>query len=90
MANTYQIKTKNTCIITGVAGYIGLNLAEFFLKQNYIVYGIDNFFSSDIIRDKILKNICELFNSIIKTDVSRFIIPVFFFINDFFLQLRCY
>ena len=43
MANTYQTN-KNTCIITGV-GYIGLNLAE--LKQNYKVYGIDNFYSGD-------------------------------------------
>ena len=30
-------------LITGVAGFIGFNVAEYLLKKNYIVYGIDNF-----------------------------------------------
>ena len=29
--------------ITGVAGFIGSNLAEFFLEQGHIVFGCDNF-----------------------------------------------
>ena len=45
MANNYKIELDKTCIITGVAGYVGLNVAEFLLQKNYKVYGIDNFYS---------------------------------------------
>lgn len=71
MANTYQAKTKNSCIITGVAGYIGLNLAEFFLKQNYKVYGIDNFYSGD---RKAIRKLKKKFKNFIfyETDVEKF------------------
>ena len=71
MANTYQTKTKNTCIITGVAGYIGLNLAEFFLKQNYKVYGIDNFYSGD---RKAIKKLKKKFKNFIfyEKDIEKF------------------
>ena len=30
-------------LITGVAGFIGFNLAQNFVKKNFFVYGIDNF-----------------------------------------------
>ena len=30
-------------LVTGVAGFIGFNLANFLLKKNHYVYGIDNF-----------------------------------------------
>ncbi len=71
MANTYKLKTKNTCIITGVAGYIGLNLAEFFLKQDYKVYGIDNFCSGD---RKGIKKLKIKFKNFIffESDVEKF------------------
>jgi len=36
-------KTPKTWLITGVAGFIGSNLAEFLLKNNQIVKGLDNF-----------------------------------------------
>ena len=41
MANNYKIELDKTCIITGVAGYVGLNIAEFLLQKNYkvSVYG---------------------------------------------------
>ena len=45
MANNYKIELDKTCIITGVAGYVGLNIADFLLQKNYKVYGIDNFYS---------------------------------------------
>lgn len=35
--------SKNKILITGVAGFIGSNLAEYFLKKGYIVIGLDNF-----------------------------------------------
>ncbi len=34
---------KRTWLVTGVAGFIGSNLAEFLLKHNQIVVGLDNF-----------------------------------------------
>jgi UDP-glucuronate decarboxylase len=34
---------QNTVLITGAAGFIGSNLAEYFLKNNYVVIGVDNF-----------------------------------------------
>ena len=30
-------------LITGVAGFIGYNLASYLLIKNYTIYGIDNF-----------------------------------------------
>ena len=33
---------KENILITGVAGFIGFNLAKKFLKNNYKIYGIDN------------------------------------------------
>jgi UDP-N-acetylglucosamine 4-epimerase len=34
---------RKISLITGVAGSIGSNLAELLLKNNHLVYGIDNF-----------------------------------------------
>lgn len=34
---------KETCLITGVAGFIGSHLAERLIKENYYVIGIDSF-----------------------------------------------
>ncbi|MFS4459346.1 NAD-dependent epimerase/dehydratase family protein [Bdellovibrio sp. HCB2-146] len=36
-----------TVVITGVAGFLGSHLAEYFLYQGYKVFGIDNFLTSD-------------------------------------------
>ena len=33
--------------ITGVNGFIGRNLCKFLIDKKFIVYGIDNFFSSN-------------------------------------------
>ena len=33
---------RENILITGVAGFIGFNLAKKFLKNNYKIYGIDN------------------------------------------------
>ena len=30
-------------LVTGVAGFIGSSIAEYLLKKNYLVIGIDNF-----------------------------------------------
>ena len=38
---------KKIIFITGVNGFIGRNLCKFLTKKDYIVYGIDNFFSSN-------------------------------------------
>ncbi|MEN9336623.1 MAG: UDP-N-acetylglucosamine 4-epimerase [Bacteroidota bacterium] len=38
-----QSKTISTLVITGVAGFIGSNLAEYFLAKGYRVVGLDNF-----------------------------------------------
>lgn len=34
-------------LITGAAGFIGLNLTEFLLNKGYTVKGVDNFYTSD-------------------------------------------
>ena len=34
-------------LLAGVAGFIGSNLALYFLKKNYCVIGIDNFITGD-------------------------------------------
>lgn len=38
-----QEKTITTVVITGVAGFIGSNLAEYFLAKGFHVVGLDNF-----------------------------------------------
>ena len=35
----------STCLVTGVAGFIGSHLAERLLSENHFVVGVDNFFS---------------------------------------------
>ena len=52
---------KENILITGVAGFIGFNLAKKFLKNNYKIYGIDNinnYYDPKLKNDrlKILKN----------------------------------
>ena len=49
-------KKKFDYLITGIAGYIGLNLAEYLLKKKFKVIGIDNFSNSKEINIKSLKN----------------------------------
>ena len=59
-------------LLAGVAGFIGSNLALYFLKKNYCVIGIDNFITGDINNIKMLKafdgfdfickDICDLKN----------------------------
>lgn len=50
--------TKKTWLITGIAGFIGSNLAEFLLLNNQRVVGIDNFSTGyqknlDLIKDSV-------------------------------------
>ena len=49
-------KKKFDFLVTGIAGYIGLNLAEYLLKKKYTVLGIDNFSNSKKINIKNLIN----------------------------------
>ena len=42
MSKEYKIREKGPVLITGVAGFIGSNLAERLLKKGYPVIGIDN------------------------------------------------
>lgn len=51
-----MIETPNKILITGVAGFIGCNLAEYFLLKGYQVRGLDNFATGH--RD----NLSELLN----------------------------
>ena len=44
-------------LITGGAGYIGLNLIIFFLRENYRITVVDNFLTSKQINNKIKKYI---------------------------------
>jgi len=46
--------TKKNIIISGCSGFIGLHLCNFFIKRNYIVYGLDRFSNKQIIH--LLKN----------------------------------
>ena len=39
-------KTNKKILVTGGAGYIGQNLINFFLKNNYQIYVIDNLSTS--------------------------------------------
>jgi len=50
-------KTKKKILITGGAGYIGLNLIIFFLKENYKITAIDNFSTSKPIRSELKRHI---------------------------------
>ena len=42
-----KIKLKKI-LITGVAGFLGSNLANFLVKRNYEVIGVDNLIGGDI------------------------------------------
>ena len=42
MSYKKKLKKKYVWLITGVAGFIGSNTAEFLLKNNQIVVGVDN------------------------------------------------
>jgi len=41
------MKNEKKIFITGVNGFIGRNLCKFLIDKKFIVYGIDNFFSSN-------------------------------------------
>ena len=60
---------KKSVLITGVAGFIGSNLAKELLRRNYRVVGIDNFSQG------LRRNIKELFKdssfSFMKGDVCN-------------------
>ncbi len=45
MAEKVNLKETNKWLITGVAGFIGVNLLIKLLKKNQLVVGIDNFFN---------------------------------------------
>lgn len=49
------LHSKKKWLITGVAGFIGSNLAHFLLENNQIVFGIDNIMSGKIQNLKVLK-----------------------------------
>ena len=49
------LKNKKKWLVTGVAGFIGSNLAEYLLKNNQIVYGVDDIKTGKIQNLKILK-----------------------------------
>lgn len=61
---------KTAILLTGSAGFIGSNLARYFLNKRKIVLGIDNLQLGSI------KNIKDLLNnknfSFIKFDISNF------------------
>ena len=38
-----ELKQKRTWVITGVAGFIGSNLANYLISKNQKVIGVDNF-----------------------------------------------
>jgi UDP-N-acetylglucosamine/UDP-N-acetylgalactosamine 4-epimerase len=56
LKNNKKIKKVNI-LITGVAGFIGSNLLEFFLKEGFKVSGIDNFITGS--RKNIEDAICQ-------------------------------
>ena len=39
---------KKKVLITGAAGFIGSHLAEFFIKNNYEVIGVDNLLTGNM------------------------------------------
>ena len=51
-------------LITGVAGFLGSNLANFLIEKNYEVIGIDNLIGGDL--DNINKKV-----SIIRSDITQ-------------------
>ena len=56
-------------LITGVAGFIGSHLAEFFIDKGFKVYGIDNFMTGSIDN---LKNIFSSKNfHFIEADICK-------------------
>ena len=48
-----------TVLITGVAGFIGSHLAEFYLRNNHCVIGVDNFLTGSTENITVLKKISE-------------------------------
>ncbi len=55
---TLKLQQKYRWLVTGCAGFIGSHLAEFLLKNNQIVFGLDNFFNgSQNNLDEIVKNL---------------------------------
>ena len=40
-------KKKYDFLITGISGYIGINLSNYLLKNNFKVLGIDDFSNSE-------------------------------------------
>ena len=58
-------------LITGAAGFIGLNLVKFFLSKDYTVIGIDNFSNSS-------SNNIESFYSTLSYDLKK----KFIFFNE--------
>jgi dTDP-glucose 4,6-dehydratase len=64
------MKTKEWVLITGGAGFIGSNLADFLLEKGYSVICMDNLLTGDI------ANISHIYNKdflFIKHDVTQFI-----------------
>ena len=61
----------NSVLLTGVAGFIGSNLADFLLNKDFKVFGLDNLITGD------KKNIEHLSNNpkfeFIESDVTKFI-----------------
>ena len=56
--------------ITGVAGFLGSNLADYYIKKNYKVFGCDNLVGGDLsnLNKKIVfyRANCENFASMLK------------------------
>ena len=42
------MKNRKKILITGVAGFLGSHLADRFMKEDYIVYGMDNLITGDM------------------------------------------
>jgi UDP-N-acetylglucosamine 4-epimerase len=59
--------TQKTWLITGVAGFIGSNLAEFLLNHNQKVVGLDNFITG------YQKNIDDILSCVSKESSSNFL-----------------
>ena len=69
---------KKISLITGVAGSIGSNLADNLLKNNHIVYGVDNL---SLGKKKNLQNITSNKNFFFKKINLKY--KVEFFFNSF-------
>ena len=75
LIDEFQVKQK-IWLITGIAGFIGSNLAEFLLKHNQKVVGIDNFSTGyqknlDMIKESIGDEKYKNLN-FIKGDISEY------------------